>query len=179
MKTVNYQDAPDASQYPNLVAGGYVCKITNVKDVPEKEYLQIEYDITTGEFANHFLNLANSFGWWAGNFIKSYKEKALPFFKGFISAVQDSNANFKFDYNETKLVGKLVGLVLAEEEYINNKNEVKTRMYVSSVHSVQDIKNKAFKVPEKKTLSTTNEPAAAPAEKNVNTEVASDEECPF
>jgi hypothetical protein len=178
MKNVNYQDAKDVSQFPKLVPGGYVCRITNVKDVPDKEYLQVEYDIATGEFANHFLNLANSFGWWAGNFIRSYKEKALPFFKGFISSVEDSNAGFKFNYNETKLVGKMIGLVLAEEEYINQNGESRTRMYVSSVHSVQDIKNNAFKVPEKKVLSSknvsvTNIPeAVAPVE-------AIDEECPF
>ncbi|MEG1152823.1 MAG: hypothetical protein RSD67_08160, partial [Oscillospiraceae bacterium] len=97
-------------------------------------------------------NLAKEKGWDMPSFIKSYKEKALPFFKGMITAVDKSNKNFKWNNDETQLLKKYIGLVLGEEEYINAKGEVKVRLKVDSVHSVEAIKNGDFKVPDKKCI---------------------------
>ena len=55
--------------------------------------------------------------------MKSYKPKALPMFKRFCSAVSKSNGNYVFDAgvvnsDEKTLVGKLIGLIFQEEEYV-------------------------------------------------------------
>lgn len=49
MKNINWNSVPDPVELPRLTPGGYVCKITVAVDVPEKEYLKLEYDIAEGE----------------------------------------------------------------------------------------------------------------------------------
>lgn len=162
MKKLNLKDVQEATGFNNPNPGGYICGITGVEDVPydsktgKGDYLRLEYDIVDGEFKGYYTKLSKEKDWKMPNFIKSYKDNCLPFFKGMVTAFEKSNKNFAWDNDETKLKGKYVGLVLGEEEYINAKGEVKTRLVVDSVHSVEAIKKGDFKVPNKKILSTTN-----------------------
>lgn len=71
-------------------------------------------------------------------------------FKGFLTAVKESNPGFVFENQEKRLEGNLVGLVLAEEEYMGNDGKVKKRLYVSAVRSVEKIRKGDFTVPELK-----------------------------
>lgn len=153
MKNVNLQNVDEAKEYQRLVSGGYICKITSVEDVAGKEYLKIEYDIADGEFKDYFKHLFEAKTFWGGKFIKSYKETALPFFKAFITAVENSNKGYKFVDDEKSLIGKLMGLVLGEEEYVGNDGSTKTRLYVSQVRSVESIKKNDFTIPELKRLA--------------------------
>lgn len=157
MKNLNLVNVQEAQEFKNLIAGGYVAKITVVEDKTDKEYLRVEYDIAEGEFKGYFGELFDRANFWGGNFIKSYKEKALPFFKGFITAVENSNKNYVFDNDETKLVGKLVGIVLGVEEYTGNDGSVKTRLYVSDVRSIDKIKKGDYKIPQKKIIERKDE----------------------
>lgn len=139
-----------------LVAGGYVCKYVTVKDYPDKEYLYMEYDIARGDYEGYYASLNESFGFWGGKCYRSYKEKALPMFKRMCSAVSKSNNGFVFDgdknADEKTLEGKLVGIVLGEEEYVGNDGNLKTRLYVYKECPVDDIVNGKFKVPALKKL---------------------------
>lgn len=150
MKNVDLTNVEEAKEYVRLGAGGYICKITSVTDVPAKEYLKIEYDVAQGDMKGYFQDLFDSKKFWGGSFIKSYKETALSFFKAFTTAVENSNPKYKFDNDETKLVGKLVGLVLGEEGYVANDGSSKNRLYVKETRSIDVIKNKQFEVPEYK-----------------------------
>jgi hypothetical protein len=158
MKNVNWANVEENQEYKRLVPGGYVCGIVKVEDVEDKEYLKIYYDVTTGEFKGYFKELFDAKGFWGGNFIRSYKETALSFFKGFLTAIEKSNPNFtvsQFNNDISKLKGKLVGLVLGEEEYVSKDNEIKKRLYVAQVHGVEKIKANDFKVPELKKVELT------------------------
>jgi hypothetical protein len=152
MRKIDWSNVPDQQEYKRLIPGGYVAIITGATDVPDKEYIKIEYDIAQGEFADHFQKLFDAKGFWAGKFIKSYSEKSLPFFKGFLTAIQNSNPGFTFDNNEKKLIGKFVGIVLAEEEYPKNDGGIGVRLYVDRPRSVEQIKNGEFEVPPLKKL---------------------------
>jgi hypothetical protein len=81
------------------------------------------------------------------------------------SAVNKSNNGFVFDgetnADESTLVGKLVGLVLCEEEYIGNDGNLKTRLYVDRECSVDDIVNGNFKVKPLKKLPEEDKPASS------------------
>ena len=57
MKRIDMSNVESAKDYKRLVPGGYVCKITGVKDVANNEYLEIEYDIAEGEFKDYYLSL--------------------------------------------------------------------------------------------------------------------------
>lgn len=147
------QEAGDSVKLP---AGGYICKYTNVTDNPEKNYLYMEFDIAEGEFAGYYKALEERADFWGGRCYRSYTEKALPMFKRMCSAVTKSNKKFIFDGNEhcdeSTLIGKFVGLILGEEEYIGNDGAKKTRLYVVREVPVDDIKSGKYKVPELKKL---------------------------
>lgn len=154
MKNINWNDVPDQTELERLQPGGYVCRITMAEDVPAKEYLKLEYDIAEGPQTGYYHELYKAKAFWGGTLYRSYKEKALSMFKGFLTAVKDSNPGFVFENQEKRLEGKLVGLVLAEEEYRGNDGSVKKRLYVSAVRSVDRIRKGDFIVPAIKKLET-------------------------
>lgn len=163
MKPINNYENVQASsgEFARPTAGGYICKIMDVEDVPMNEqgkgdYLRIEYDIADGDFKGYY---KEQFDKWGGNwnayFIRSYKEKALGMFKHFTNCIEQSNAGYEWDFNEKGLIGKVVGLVLGEEEYQNNAGEIKTKLVVKDVKNIDDIKQGNFKVPVPKKLTVT------------------------
>ena len=161
MKNINLNNVQEAQDFERVKPGGYVCGITAVEDVPSKEYLRIEYDIAEGNLKNYYRNLYNSKGFWLGNFIRSYKDSALPFFKAFITAVEQSNMGYHWNNDEKTLTRKLIGLVLGEEEYKANDGSVKTRLYVARVTSAEKIRKGDFTVPPLKKLAGTTSQVSA------------------
>lgn len=164
----NWENIKENSGFEKLSPGGYIVKILNVQDVPEKEYLKISFDIDDGEkkgfFTKAYKEDTRENKKWpnAGSFIRSYKSTAASMFKGFTNAVENSNKGYTFDFREESLKGKKVGIVVADEEYQNQKGQVRVRTYVSAVRSVDTIKKGDFTVPELKKLNvtkTTNQPA--------------------
>lgn len=139
MKKLDLTNVKEAGGGVRVPAGAYICKITKVEDVQDKEYLKVSYDIATGEFAGHFNKGREEHPDWAwfGAYVKSYKKKTLPMLKRFCSAVSKSNGKYVFDAgsvnsDEQTLVGKKIGLLFGEEEYYGNDGELKTRLYVNS-----------------------------------------------
>ena len=159
----NYENVQARSgEFARPIAGGYICKIIDVEDVPMNEqgkgdYLRIEYDIADGEFKGYYKEQNDRWGGnWNASFIRSYKEKALGMLKHFTNCIEQSNAGYEWDWNEKGLVGKVVGLVLGEEEYKNSAGEIKTKLVVNQVKTVDDIKNGNFKTPAPKKLAVEN-----------------------
>ena len=162
MKPINNFDTVQATtgEFKRPTPNGYICKITLADDYPfdantgKGDYLKIEYDIASGEFKDYYTEQHNRFGgdFWAATMFRSYKEKALGMFKHFTNCVENSNAGYTWAWDEKSLVGKFIGLVLGEEEYQNNAGEIKTKLVVSQVKTVEDIKNCNFKVPVPKKL---------------------------
>lgn len=173
MKALDLTNVQESGTGEGLKAGGYVCKYTVVTDVPDKQYLYMEFDIVEGPHANYYKDLEARAGFWGGKVYRSYKEKALPMFKRMCSAVSKSNMGFIFDgqqnANEKTLVGKYVGIVLGEEEYEKNNGEIGTRLYVHYECEADKIRSGNFKVPEKKLIKKD-----APAEPNSFMTVAVD-----
>lgn len=163
MKNVNWDEIQDEIRRP--VPGGYAAKIIEVKDVEEKEYLAIKWDFAEGEFKGSNQETFDTLGFWPSLLIRSYKSTALRFFKGFKTCVEASNRNFVFKNDPQSLVGKYMGVVLGEEEYLGKDGKVKTRLYVAEVRSGKAIRDGDFKVPELKKLDPTkaSQPSAGPA----------------
>lgn len=159
MRDLNLSEVQEKQDFVKVTPGGYVCRIMSIDDVEDREYLKIEYDISEGIHKGHYQDLYNSKGFWGGSFIRSYKEKALPFFKAFITAVENSNNGYKFDNDESKLFGKVVGLVIGEEEYRKNDGSIGTRLYVDKTRSVEQVR-KGVEVPEVKRLKQDDAAAA-------------------
>ena len=179
----NYETVQASSgEFARPTAGGYICKIMDVEDVPlnskepnKGDYIRIEYDIADGEFKGYYKEQFDRWGGnWFASFIRSYKETAVGMFKHFTNCVEKSNAGYEWDFNEKGLIGKVVGLVLGEEEYENKSGEIKTKLIVSQVKTVEEIKNGDFKVPAPKKLSVTT-----PSNDFVPLEDVTDYDLPF
>jgi hypothetical protein len=162
MKPINNYESVQASsgEFARPTAGGYICKIVDVEDVPmnaqgKGDYLRIEYDIADGELKGYYKEQFDRWGGnWNASFIRSYKEKALGMLKHFTNCIEQSNAGYEWDWNEKGLIGKAVGLVLGEEEYRNSAGEIKIKLVVKDIKTVEDIKNGNFKIPAIKKLAT-------------------------
>ena len=180
MKNVNWNEVQDDIRRP--VPGGYAAKITEVIDNEDKEYLLIRWEFADGEYKGCNQETFDAFDFWPIAFVKSYKQKALRFFKGFKTAVEESNRNFVFKNDPQSLVGKYMGVVLGEEEYLDKEGNLKTRLYVDQVRSGKAIRDGDYKIPDLKKLPAGSAaPATAYAASANNYAVPTDDdaELPF
>ena len=153
----NYSDAQEPGEYTKLPAGGYIIKITDVKDVKDKQYLRIVFDIAEGPERGRFKDEDAEHDY-RHSFVRSYKEKALGMFKAFIKAVDAANeTNFndfiEKGFDEQLLKGNRLGVLLGYEEYEANDGTVKERLRLVAFKTLEQIRTGDFKVPELKTLT--------------------------
>ena len=159
--------------FKRIPDGAYIVGVKKVEDVSDKEFLRLELDVCKGEYKNWYQQQYDAdkreTKYWPrdGVLVRSYKEKALPFFKGFITAITKSNPKFEWKWNEQDLKNKVFGVVVGTEEYLKKNGGVGTRPYIDSVHSVESIENGDYTVPDVKKLDPTKT-TSKPAEPFVN-----------
>lgn len=192
MQKVDWSNVEAASEgYAAPPAGGYILAICAVEDVPAKQYLKIYCDIAgVAEKANEqFIGYYGQRKERSGgkiplfNFIRSYKQSALGFFKAFLVALEKSgNAGFVadcFNGNEQQFNGMVIGAVLGQEEYVYN-DKLRVRLKVANFCSVERIQKGDFKIPELKKYEGQIPDSAAPANGNVAPHVPfNEDEIPF
>lgn len=167
-KPAGYDEAQSFGEFETLPAGGYKCIIKKViceKTGAGKEYLKIEFDIAEGEYKEFYQKKYNNDTRapeerkWSGTwtvFTEGYnKGTTNPKFKGLITSVEASNAKFKFDFDEQKLINKKVGLVFREEEFEGQDGKVHTS--VKPFFAVSYDKAEEAKVPNPKKLAEKGE----------------------
>ena len=157
----NWENIQESTSFKRLTSNGYICKILKVEDHPDKEYLKIYFDIVKGDDKGYFKkqydgDTRKERKWPnAGTFIRSYKDSAASMFKGFINAIEKSNKGYQWNFDEKTLVNKVVGLIIADEQYQNQKGQVRVRNYVAAVRSVETIEKGEYEIPALKELTTT------------------------
>ena len=148
-----WESINEAGEFKRLPAGIYGAKITNIVNNAEREYFEIYCDVVKGEFANYFKLLVENGLKDTSRTIRSYKQSALVFFKGFITAVEKSNPGYQWDWDENKLIGKNVIAVFGEEEYIDGDGNVKTNVKIQEFRSLEAWQKGEIKVPEIKKVT--------------------------
>lgn len=123
---LNSIKAQTEGDFKNITPGAYACIITEVTDNENKEYLDALFDIQVGEFEGYYSSDFYKDKPWAHHMILSYKEKALPIFKGRMETITKCNTGFDavaaLDAGQYKMLeGKVVGIVFREEEYFDKK----------------------------------------------------------
>lgn len=150
----NWDEIEESTGYDDPTPGAYIAVITGVEDNEEKQYLRIRWDYHEGRYKGENAKTSQRAGFWPTTLFRSYTDKALGFFKGFKTAVEDSNPNYRFDDRRPDgLEGKLVGVVLGEEEYMKKDGTVGTRLYVAQTRSLDAIRRGDFEVPALKRMS--------------------------
>lgn len=156
-----YDDAPSFSgEGRALPAGRYVCVIKDAKEVSKQsgnKMLAVLFDIDEGDYKGFYdekyRNDCASYGTgakWGGVFRQGYKNKQLPFFKGLITSIEESNPGYKWDWNERGLKGKKIGFVFGREQFMASDGSVKWATKPIRASSLQRLAN--AKIPEDKKL---------------------------
>ena len=157
MLNLNLKDV-DASSYDKLGPGGYVIQITKAQNNPKLNRVDFEFDVAEGKFAGYYKEIKDKFNFWGGCFVKSYTERALPFFKKFVDTLVECNPDIDGivvgdyeDINEEKMVGARIGMIVGEKVYIGNDGKIKTRLdtYNAQFVTIETIYNEDYVVPEK------------------------------
>ncbi len=125
-------------EYTSQVSGNTSLKVEvdTAKDDKQPEYFTKQYN------SNNDMNKKWSTG--ATKYVSlKQEENCIKMLKGFITAVENSNPNFKYDWNKDvdQLVGKKVGLVFGWEEYENQEGEVKLATKLNQFRSIDKIDN--------------------------------------
>lgn len=144
--------------------GGFIIKFGTAEDLPEKEYFKVPYEIIEAtkpedeEFVGMYAKRKKENNLDFPKIIISYKESALPIFKGSMRAISESNnlnlnIDGDFDFDAKDFKGKVCGAIIGEEEYENQKGQVRVRSTIRRLRSVNTIRNGEFEMPELKKLS--------------------------
>lgn len=177
---------------PQLPKGGYIAKILDCKEEGKNGYswLAISFDIAEGEHKGHFAEQyranTNENKKWRGTYnafipdeTSKYYEDNLNKFKTMIANIEESNPGYHWDWDETKLKGKLVGVIFGEKEFETETNGIIIITECRGLRSVDCIKNGKFKMPALKTLSGAPSVSAAASSSAPFTAVDDDDDLPF
>lgn len=181
----DFDKVEEKKNFEPLKAGPYVCKIIQAVDVPDKEYIRVEFDIIHGDSKGYFQAIydaskANEGGKepkWRGMLIRSYKTSALPFFKAFITAVEKSNQGYKWNWDEKTLKDKIVAVNFREEEYVNMQGERACIVKPFEFRSIEAFKAGKVEVAPLYTLEKQHIPAPESEKTVVSKEV--EDQLPF
>jgi len=161
----NYANAETYSEKETLPVGGYIIKILDVKELNYSwgDVLNLSYDIAEGEFKDFYKNDFNSQTQegrkWKGTFRLNVPKDdgterdgwTMRSFKTAMMAVEDSNPNYHWNWDEQTLKGKIVGALFQKKEY---DFEGKTGFFTTchSLRSIDIIREGKYKLPPVKLL---------------------------
>lgn len=165
-KPNNYDEVELNSEFTPIELGGHKGVIKGVEEYTS-EYsgntsLKVSVDTTKDDkqpeyFTELYRNDERDDKKWSTSAIKyvSLKEdeNCVRMLKGFITAVENSNPGFIYDWNKDidQLKGKLVGLVFGLEEYEDNEGKTKTARKLNQFRSIDKVDN--AKIPRVKMLN--------------------------
>lgn len=177
----------EQSTYETLPKGAYVIKFLDAKEEPKKNdngsHLKIAFDIAEGDYAGFYQNLYNNDTredkkWNNDAYLyitapdDNSEQWIVDNFNKFMTAVEDSNEGYHWNWEESTLKGKLVGakFYIEQSEYNDNIYDHTKAKWFIAAQKVRD--GKYGKLPNDKLIEKTN------AGSSINAEI-SEEECPF
>lgn len=147
-KIDNWDNVKASGDFERLPNGAYLCTIINVEDKADRQYLNIEYDICDGQYIQFATDAYKNLGFWILSTCRSYKSGCEEMFKAFTNAVEGSNDGYEWNWDESTLAGKDVGMVIVTEHYLKNTGDLGLRYKVKSVFPTSKYGKYADKVYE-------------------------------
>jgi len=151
IKDFDKVEAKGMDDFRGLPIGAYECVImdarVNHNEQSGKDTFKVSVDIASGEFKDYFRKMYENDTRidrkWNNNAVKylSYTGDNVAYFKGFITTVENSNANYKWDWDETKLKGKKVCGVFQYEEYEKQDGTKGIKVRLSKFRSLDKMKD--------------------------------------
>lgn len=163
-KIPGYDESPAyTGESRALPAGKYICEIKGAKVVKTRngnEQLALQLDIAEGDYKNYYSDrYSNDFERYGTNakwgnggiFRQGYEgEKQLPFFRGLMTCIENSNEGYKWDWNEKGLKGKRIGVLFGREQFRAADGSVKWATKAVAVRSIAGLANS--EIPKDKLL---------------------------
>lgn len=152
--------------YEPLEVGGHKCIIKKAEEytseISGKTSLKIEIDTDSADKQPHYYQKrfdedTRQDKKWSNSATKyvplGQEENQVRMLKGFITAVENSNNGYRYDWNRevNQLVGKKIGASFGLEEYLDNEGAKKTNVKIRDFRSYDKVDN--IKAPKIKTLS--------------------------
>lgn len=171
-KPKNWENVKAFAERRKLPVGAYVCRIKQsvVKTESYGTQLCLLFDIEDGEFAGYyqddFDHNQNDDKKWKGvlrYFVPTddgseRDEWTKSRFKGLITAIEESNRGYVFDWDERSLKGRVLGIVFRNEEWeYDGKTGWTARPFLAI--SADSVADGTFTIPKDKPLKNK---AAAP-----------------
>lgn len=154
MEKINNWDEVEAKgmeDFRALPIGAYECVIKEAGEYTSeqsgKTSFKVAVDIATGDYKdyyqNRFDNNTNDNKKWDNNATRylAFEGDNVAYFKGFITCVENSNPGYKWDWDETKLVGKKVCGVFQYEEYKNQEGKKGVKVRLTKFRSLDKMKD--------------------------------------
>lgn len=170
-KPQGYDEVQAGGDYTPIELGGHKLLIKAIEEVKKDgySYLKVSFDTAPDDrqpnyYANKWKNDTKDTKKWGGVatiFPTDREGKTSKTFKQFCTSIEKSN-NSKIQWGagfESSIVGKYIGGVFGEEEYINAMNEVKVARKLFWWRSLEGLAD--AKIPEKRTVEN---PATAPSD---------------
>lgn len=137
-----------------MPSGAYVVMITGVEDNPDKEFVEVTWDVADGEHKGKFATEWGEKNKWAHSFRVYYTEKSEGLFKRFLQRLEDSNPSFSIaaweqTANEAAWVGKYVGVAFGKEYYVYDGKK-RDRYTFPVWYSTAEVMSGEAKVPDDK-----------------------------
>ena len=136
-------------QFEELAPGGYICRIRRAREEMSRAgrpMLRVFFDIDEGErkgfyqrtFDRQSGNYDNAS--WKGTYSQLTDGNSVAFFKGMITAIEESNPGYTFNWDEETLKGRLFGGVFGREEYIGSDGKARMITKCLSIRSVAAVR---------------------------------------
>ena len=142
----NEVEAKGMEDFKNLPIGAYECIIKEAEVYKNqdngKESFRVAIDIATGEYKDYFQkrydNNTNSNKKWDNNATRylAFQGDNVPYFKGFITCVENSNVGYTWNWDETTLKNKKICGVFQYEEYEKQDGNKAVKVRLSKFRSL-------------------------------------------
>lgn len=169
----DYDTTKAYGDFEQLPKGGYVLTImgAEVCQGSNGQYVKISCDVAEGEYkgffardyraqqkedkkwrCNYLLNVPNDDGSERDAWTKRR-------FKTVTEALEESNAGYHFDWDESKFKGKLIGGLFNEREYQRNDGNIGRATNLAQLCNVEKIRTGNYTVPKDKLLDNAPAPS--------------------
>lgn len=197
MKQFNdYKETQAITERQKIPAGAYICVIKNAEikeyngQYGNYEKLEISVDVTEGEYkdfyANDYRSQQGEDKRWRGVLRlnvpsddgSDYDAFLKRKFKTNILAVEDSNTGYRWDWDEKKLKGKKIGLLLQNKEWEYGGKTGWTAQPYGFI-AVENIREGKFKIPKDKPLKKGDSAPQTSPSAPADIEEIGDDDLPF
>ena len=144
-------EAKGMDDFKALPIGAYECVIkdarVNLNSESGKKTLKISVDIAKGEYQDYYLkrynNNTNTDKRWDNNACKflGIEGDSIPFLKGFLTSVENSNPGYKWNWDEITLKGKKICGVFQYEEYEKQDGSRGVKVRLNKFRSMDKMKD--------------------------------------